>query len=113
MTGKAEVQDALHKMMMSKMDDENVQKELKDFSRLFLFDVPDLETSYVVELKDGEVVRFEEGKPKEKPDITVTANSEVLIGLRKKEITAIGAFASGSLKVNGPFRDLMKFRKLL
>ena len=110
---REEVRDALELMMTKKMNNEEVQKALKEFTRTFLFTIPDLDASYVVELTKGRVTRGPEEGTLKRPNITVTANSDVFMGIRNKEINVMGAFINGDLKITGPFRDLMKFKKLL
>jgi putative sterol carrier protein len=82
------------------------------FSKNMQFTFPDLKTSYVIKVNNGMVQSLlEESIPN--PDILVTIDSDILIGIMSKKVNPMTAYQTGQLKAKGNLTDLLKLQKLL
>lgn len=97
--------------MVRKAEDPKQQARFKGYSRTLLMRFSDLDVDFVV--------RFDDGRPSmqqgstETPDMTVTTDSQTLIGILRGDLSAMRAFMSGKIKADGAARDLMKLQHLL
>jgi hypothetical protein len=83
-----------------------------DFDRSLACRIPDLDASFHGRLVDGRIVDLTDGdNPKAK--LKLTSNSDDLIALVDGKLSATSAWASGRLKIDASFLDLIKLRKLL
>jgi hypothetical protein len=73
---------------------------------------PDINVAYVVKLVGGVVTVFREGRVN-KPDISITRDSDVFLALQKKEITGAQALGQGKIQVTGIIGDLLLLEKHL
>ena len=67
--------------------------------------------NYVSNLKDMQLEEFKESEDTSK-DLVVTATSDVLIALIKKEMSPIKAYMTGELKVKASLTDMLLLKKL-
>lgn len=98
--------------IQKKFDDIKLREEFKDYSRIIQFIFPDLGTSYVIIIKEGNIVSITE-ENRETPDILVTTDSTILFDILDKKINPLMAYTTGKLKVKGKLTDLVKLQKLL
>jgi putative sterol carrier protein len=111
MSTKDEIEDALN-LVKGKFDDPKLKPRFTDFSKNMQFTFPDLNTSYLKKIVNGVVQSLtEESIPD--PDIHVTVDSTVLIGILHKKINPMKAYSLGKLKAKGKLTDLLKLQKLL
>nr|MDO8115212.1 SCP2 sterol-binding domain-containing protein [Candidatus Sigynarchaeota archaeon] len=88
---------------------EEIQDEVEGWDRNLLFNITNgpkitmLVKEGKFDVKDGE-----EGTP----DITLSMNSDVAVGVLSGETDATSAYMAGDLKVQGPLPDAIKFRTL-
>ncbi|NUS71800.1 MAG: sterol-binding protein [Corynebacteriales bacterium] len=74
--------------------------------------IPDLGTGFHGRLAEGKLQDITDGTD-EDAQITLTANSDDLVALSNGELNFANAWASGKLKVDASFMDLLKLRSLL
>jgi putative sterol carrier protein len=111
MTSKKEIEDALNTVKL-KFDDPKLKPRFVGFSKTMQFTFPDLKTTYLIRVNNGVVQSLtEESIPT--PDINVTIDSGVLIGIMNKTINPMTAYQTGQLKAKGNLTDLLKLQKLL
>ena len=67
--------------------------------------------NYTTNLKDMNLDPFVESEDTSK-DLVITASSEVLQALIKKEMSPIKAYMTGKLKVKASFTDMLLLKKL-
>jgi hypothetical protein len=83
-----------------------------DFDRTLACRVTDLDTAFHGRLKDGHILDLADGDdPRAK--LRLTASSDDLVALVNGELNVTSAWASGRIKIDASFLDLMKLRKLL
>jgi putative sterol carrier protein len=111
MTKSNEIKQAFT-AIQEKFDDIKLREQLKDYSRVIQFTFPDLKTSYVIVIKEGNIVSLTE-ENRETIDILVTTDSTVLLDILNKKINPMMAYATGKLRVKGKLTDLLKLQKLL
>lgn len=111
MSSKKEIEDALN-LVKLKFDDPNLKPRFASFSKNMQFTFPDLKATYLIRVNNGVVQSLsEESIPT--PDINVTIDSDVLIGIMNKTINPMTAYQTGKLKAKGNLTDLLKLQKLL
>lgn len=102
--------------------DELFTKLAERAARLTL--APDLAATVAFEIGGSEPARWHgrvsegkaalfEGEGEEAPDITVSAASEVAIGLFEKRLNPLAAFMTGKVKVRGDSSKIGLIKKLL
>jgi putative sterol carrier protein len=101
----------LEKVKKKVEEDENIQKDLKDFDGIFQLNITDGE-SYHVAIKKGEIGELEKGKS-EDPRLSVTSDAETLNALMSGEMSAMKAFALRKIRLKGSFEDIIRLRKFL
>ena len=111
MSSKQEIEDALNQVKL-KFDDPKLKPRFVGYTKNMQFTFPDLNTTYLIKVNNGAVQSVsEENIPT--PDINVTIDSDVLIGIMKKTINPMTAYQTGKLKAKGNLTDLLKLQKLL
>lgn len=111
MTGKKEIEDALN-LIKSKFNDPKLKRRFTSFSKNMQFTFPNLNTSYLMKVSNGEVQSLSEESIPE-PDIHVTIESGILIDILNKKMNPMKAYTTGKLKAKGKLTDLLKLQKLL
>ena len=96
--------------MKDRLDDPDMQQRMGMFTKSVQFDLTDLQVSYVMQIEEGQVTSLEEASV-ESPDIGVTSDSDVLVGIATGEVNTMSAFMSGKLQVNASFPDLLKLQQ--
>jgi putative sterol carrier protein len=97
--------------MVKKAEDPKQQARFKRYTRTLLMRFSDLGIEFAIDFNDGKASVTEGGL--EKPDMTVTSDSQTIIGILNGELSAMRAFMSGRIKADGAARDLMKLQHLL
>ncbi len=97
--------------MVKKAEDPRQQARFKDYTRTLLMRFDDLNTEFVVRFDNGKPTVRQEGI--ENPDMTVTTDSQTVIGILQGDVSPMRAFMSGKIRADGPARDLMKLQHLL
>ena len=88
---------------------DEIQDEVEGWDRNLLFDITDgPKITLLVQGGKFEVKEGEEGTP----DVTLSMNSDVAVGVLSGETDATSAYMAGDLKVQGPLPDAIKFRTL-
>jgi len=83
-----------------------------DFDRTVACRVTDLGVAFHGRLKDGHIIGLADGDdPTAK--VKLTANSDDLVALLNGELPVASAWASGRVKLDASFLDLVKLRKLM
>ena len=96
--------------MKERLDDPAMRQRMGTFTKSVQFDLTDLDVSYVMEVEEGQVISLEEATV-DSPDIQVTSDSDVLVGIATGEVNTMAAFMSGKLQVNASFPDLLKLQQ--
>jgi len=111
MTTKKEIEDVLN-MIKAKFNDPKLKPRFVGFTKNMQFTFPDLKTSYIIKVNNGEVQSIsEESIPA--PDIHVTIESNIFIDILNKKTNPMTAYQTGKLKAKGNLNDLLKLQKLL
>lgn len=111
MATKEEVLAGLKKVE-GRFGDPALKEKFATFTKNMQFNFPDLETSFVIRVANGEVTALNE-EAIEKPELTVTMNSDDFIGILNKSVNPVSLYMTGKLKVKGGMTDLLKLQKLL
>ncbi|MFX0067750.1 MAG: SCP2 sterol-binding domain-containing protein [Promethearchaeota archaeon] len=112
MVTREDIEEVLIDKVSKRFEDPSVADKFKGFSKTIQLTFPDLEISYVMKITNGKFDELVEGTL-ENPDIHVTANSDILVGIIRKEIGAMRAYMTRKIKVKGSMSDLLKLQKLL
>lgn len=75
--------------------------------------VPDLGSSWRSRIHSGGLEPFERTDDPGDGQVRVTVNSDDLVALAKDELHPGRAWATGRVKIEASFRDLLRLRKLL
>lgn len=76
--------------------------------------ITDLATTYLGELRDGELHEMLPAEdPSARGDITITTSSDDLVALVGGSLGFASAWGSGRVKVDASFMDLLRLRKML
>ena len=73
--------------------------------------VTDLDLHYWTELVAGRLAPLERGEP-EDAHIRITTSSDDLVGFVDGGVSLFSAYASGRIRIEASFSDLLKLRKL-
>ena len=88
---------------------DEIQDEVEGWDRNLLFNITDgPQITLMVQSGKFEVIDGENGTP----DVTLSMNSDVAVGVLSGETDATSAYMAGDLKVQGPLPDAIKFRTL-
>ena len=83
-----------------------------DLDRTLTCRIPDLDTAFHGRLVDGRIIDLTDGDdPTAK--LKLTANSDDLVAMVDGDLNLASAWASGRIKINASFLDLLKLRKLM
>jgi putative sterol carrier protein len=88
---------------------DEIKDEVEGWDRVLVFDVED-GAKATLKVKDGNF-SFEDGA-NDSPDVTLTMNPTVAVGVLSGETDATSAYMAGDLKVTGPLPDAIKFRTI-
>jgi alkyl sulfatase BDS1-like metallo-beta-lactamase superfamily hydrolase len=91
------------------MDPAERQRKVAD--RTLSCRVPDLDVVFNGRLKDGQLIDITT-EPRDKAQIRLTMDSDVLIALAAGQLNLIGAWTSGRLKIDASLTDLLRLRTL-
>ncbi len=111
MTSKQEIEIALTQIK-NKFDNPELKPRFTKYTKNMQFTFTDLQTNYLLKVKNGEVESLTEETISE-PDIHVTTESTVLIDILNKKMNPMKAYTTGKLKAKGKLTDLLKLQKLL
>lgn len=92
--------------------DPGIKVSFSNFSKNMLFTLIDLDKSYLMKVKNGEVESLKE-ESIDNPDIHIRIESRILIDIVNKKINPMKAFTMGKLKAKGKITDILKLQKLL
>ncbi len=90
--------------------DEGTRRDLSD--RTLSLHVPDLDVTFSGRLAGGSLVDISENSA-DKAQIRFTIASDDLIALTRGELSFAPAWASGRIKIEASFRDLLRLRSFL
>lgn len=111
MSTKEEVLEGLNKVK-SRLDDPATKEKFKDFTKKMQFTFTDLNTNYILDVVNGEARSLKE-ESVEKPDILVTINSDIFLGILAKKLNPVTSYMTGKIKVKGAMGDLLKLQKIM
>ena len=111
MASREEVMKGLERVK-ARFDDPAIKEKFKDFTKKMQFSFTDLNTSFVMDIENGEVRSLEE-KNIEKPDILVTTTSDIFLGILDKKVNPMTSYMTGKIKVKGAMGDLLKLQKIM
>ncbi len=95
----------------AKLDDPDIKGRFKEFEKTLQFNFPDQPFNILMVFKD-QACTLKEGKV-EKPDITITCPSNVIMGITNGEINPMKAFMTRKLKASGNTQDMLKIQLLM
>lgn len=73
----------------------------------------DLDVVFVARLHEGSLVDIHQERPRERPQIRLTMNSDDLIDLTERRLAFAHAWATGRLHLDASLRDLLRLRLLM
>lgn len=79
--------------------------------RILTLHITDLDLHYWSELIGGRLASLELGE-REEADIRITTSSDDLVGFVEGGVSLFSAYASGRIRIEASFSDLLKLRKL-
>lgn len=91
------------------MDPAERQRKVAD--RTLSCRVPDLDVTFNGRLKDGRLTDVTT-EPRDRAQIRLTMNGDVLVALAAGQLNLIGAWTSGKLKIDASITDLLRLRTL-
>jgi len=94
-----------------RFSDPKLEESFKTFSKTLLFEFPDSQQAFVLNVIGGQATLEE--RVVENPDVKVTANTDVLAGVMDRKVNPVTAYMTRKIKVQGAQEDLMKLQKLL
>jgi putative sterol carrier protein len=101
---------AIEKFNMKAEADEKLRGELEGVHRKVLIQIED-ERDYHFVLDNVKIADFGVGNI-ETPDITISSDTETIVGLFKREIGPMKALATKKLRLKGSLQDMLRIRKL-
>ncbi|MHA1616673.1 MAG: SCP2 sterol-binding domain-containing protein [Candidatus Njordarchaeales archaeon] len=99
-------------IVKERFSDPSIKSSLSGFSKTILLNFPDRNASYILEIENGELKKFEPGSI-EAPDVTITMDSETFVKVINKSMSPVKAYMTGKIKIKGSASDLLKLRKVL
>jgi len=108
---KALMGDAIGKFNAKAAEDPKLAQELEGITRHILLDMTD-GPKYNFTIADKKIHPLAEG-PIDDPHLTITSDTATMLGLLKKEIKPMKAFALGKVKISGKTKleDMLRLRK--
>lgn len=89
-----------------------MQAAFRGFAKTMQFTFPDLRRDFTLSIaEDGSATLAEQTVPR--PDVKVTASSDLLAGIIDRTVNPIQAYITRKLKVTGQMEDLLRLQKLL
>lgn len=92
-------------------EDEKMSKNLEGIERTVLVTTAEGDNIHFY-LKDRSIQWVKEG-PVDNPDVIISGQRAVLIGVLNKEIKPLKAYASGKIKIKAKLADMLLLQKLL
>ncbi len=106
----AEVLPYLEKIKQ-RLDEPDFQRRRQSYARTIQFNFPDINENYVLVLNHANPASLEKGVS-EKPDATITANSEAYAAVQQDKMDRMKAFNKGLIRFKGDLDILMRLRIL-
>ncbi|WP_327357127.1 SCP2 sterol-binding domain-containing protein [Streptomyces sp. NBC_01304] len=115
MATKEECRSALDKLSDNLAQADGDVRSAASLDRSLSCRITDLDITFVGRLKEGriEVLDTLEGPPREKAQIRLALTGDDLVAMVGGELNFAKAWASGRVKLEAGFRDLLQLRKLL
>ncbi|MDG4862097.1 SCP2 sterol-binding domain-containing protein [Streptomyces sp. T-3] len=115
MATKEECRSALDKLSDNLAQADGDVRSAASLNRSLSCRITDLDVTFVGRLKDAriEVLDTLEGPPREKAQIRLALTGDDLVAMVGGELNFAKAWASGRVKLEAGFRDLLQLRKLL
>jgi putative sterol carrier protein len=107
---KEVVLQAMHKMA-GKTEDPKIRKHFEGFDKTLVMVFEDIGLDVSMVFQNGQVSVMEGST--ENPDLTVTTDSETILGILNGTVSATRAAMGGRIKTKGPVRDLLKLQRLM
>jgi len=98
--------------IQKRFDDPLYQKMFKGYTKTFQIVFSDVSETYTLKIEDGLKATLEKGKA-EKPNLTVTTTTDILIGIIEKRVNPMTAYSMRKITSIGSMDDLLKLQKLL
>jgi putative sterol carrier protein len=95
----------------AKLDDPKYKEKFKNFDKTLQFNFPDQTFNLLMVFKN-QTCELKEGSI-EAPDIVITSQSKILLGIANGEINPIKAFLTRKLKAKGNRTSLLKVQMLM
>ncbi len=102
-----EIMSALQRWVNLLEDDAAVAEQFEGFKKTFLIDVEDLEFSVQMIFDGTNKARLVEGAV-DNPEMSLTVESDLLLGICNGEVDPMETFMMGELKLSGNMADLQK-----
>lgn len=112
MATKEELEEGLERVV-AKYEDLKSTWAFRRFNKTVQFMYPDLDLSYVLEIAGSEGVKEIKEGTVPRPNVSVTLDSDIFLGILNQEIDALSAFSTGKIKFKGAMVDLLKLQQLL
>jgi putative sterol carrier protein len=96
----------------AKLDDPNIKEKFKGFNKTLQFNFPD-QTFHIIMIFKDQKCTLQEGSAVSKPEIIITSESDVILGITKGEINPLKAFMTKKLKASGDKTDMLKIQLLM
>ena len=107
----AECEAALHQLAR-RLSGASPEQRQKAVDRSVSCTIPDLGTTFHGHLRDGDLTGITQAPQPGKADLRLTVSSDDLLALTEGRLNFASAWASGRLKVDASFRDLMRLRSM-
>jgi putative sterol carrier protein len=105
------IEEALDQIV-NNYNQEKVRPKFAGWVNNLVMAFPDLNRSFVYKINGDQGIEMSEGTDDTAP-VKVTMASDMFVKLISKQINAIKAYSSGSLKVEGQMKNLLKLRSLM
>lgn len=115
MATKDECAAALDQLAQKMSGIDSAERSKNLLERTVSCEIPDLKTTFHGQLKDARLIdvrSFTPPEPVPSAQIRLTVQSDDLLQLVDGRLNFLPAMASGRIKVNASFGDLMKLRKI-
>lgn len=90
-------------------ESEEIQEEVEGFNCVYQFVVENGQSAWI-KIENG---KFTAGEGTyEKPDVTLTMNADIAVGIYTGSKDATNAYMQGELKITGPLPNAVKFRTI-
>ncbi|UNQ73473.1 SCP2 sterol-binding domain-containing protein [Infirmifilum sp. NZ] len=99
-------------LLKKRFEDPEVVKSLSGFTKVVIFEFPDVGKSYTFNIENGLLKSVIEGAQGQ-GDIRITMSSTTFTDIMSKKANPIREYQLGRITVKGSMSDLLKMRKLL